>query len=137
MDVDGRGPGAPPPQQGLHTGDEDDVREGLGEVVVGARVQALGLVVLAVLGGEHQDRYVVPGGAQGGADPVTVEAGQHDVEDDEVVDALAGPVQSLQAVVDDVHGVSLGGEALGERHGEALLVLHDQQAHASRVAKRS
>lgn len=131
MDVHGRGSGPlpAPPQQGLHPGDEDDVGEGLGEVVVRARVQALGLVVLAVLGGEHQDRHVVSGGAQGGADPVAVEAGQHDVEDDEVVHALTRPVQSLQAVVDDVHGVSLRGEALGERHGEALLVLHDQQAH--------
>ncbi|GGQ33991.1 hypothetical protein GCM10010266_66610 [Streptomyces griseomycini] len=44
-------------------------------------------------------------------------------------------MQALPAVVDDVHGVALGGQALGERQGEPLLVLHDQQAHAVKGRK--
>ncbi len=138
-DVHGRRPGAlgTAPQQRLDPGDEDDVREGLGQIVVRARVQALGLVVLAVLGGEHQDRHVVAGRAQGGADPVAVHPGQHDVEDDQVVRRPARPVQPLQAVVDDVHGVALGGQSLGQGEGEAAFVLHDQQAHGLRVPNRS
>src|SRR5919199_210669 len=44
------------PQQRLEVRDDDDPRERLGEVVVGAEVQAVRLVVLAVLGREHEDR---------------------------------------------------------------------------------
>src|SRR5690606_11834446 len=87
-----------------------------------------GLVVLAVLGGEHEDRHLVAGGAQGGADPVAVQAGQHDVEDQQVVAALGGPVQALGAVVDDVHGVALGRQTAGEGQGEAFLGLRGQQS---------
>jgi hypothetical protein len=75
--------------------------------------------------------------AQRGADPVAVHAGEHDVEDDQVVRALARAVQPVEAVVDDVHGETLGGQTLGERQGKPLLVLHDQQAHAFRVAERT
>ncbi|CAO0831295.1 hypothetical protein SMICM17S_02541 [Streptomyces microflavus] len=132
---DGRGGAGPTPaQQGADPGDEDDVAEGLGQVVVRAGVEPLGLVVLAVLGGQHEDRHLVSGGAQGTADPVAVHAGQHDVEDHQVVAALARPVQPLEAVVHDIHGEALGGESPGEGHRETLLVLHDQQAHAHSLA---
>ncbi|GAA3493255.1 hypothetical protein GCM10019016_003540 [Streptomyces prasinosporus] len=39
-------------------------------------------------------------------------------------------MQPLPAVVDDVHRVALGGQSPGERQGEPLLVLHDQESHA-------
>ncbi len=77
------------------------------------------------------------GRAQGGADPVAVHARQHDVEDDEVVRTVGGPVQPLRAVVDHVHGEALGGEPPGQGDRQPLLVLHDQQAHVHSVANRS
>jgi hypothetical protein len=49
------GPGIPgAPQQGAQPGEEHDERERLDEVVVGAEVEGVGLVVLAVLGGQHE-----------------------------------------------------------------------------------
>lgn len=124
----------PAAEQGADPGDEDDVTEGLGQVVVGAGVQALGLVVLAVLGGQHEDRHLVSGGSQVRADAVAVHTGQHDVEDHQVVAALTRPVQPFEPVVHDIHGETLGGQSPGQGHREALLVLHDQQAHAHSLA---
>ncbi len=73
-------------QHGLQAGDQLARREGLGDVVVGADFQALDLVVLFTLGGEHDDRRV-------GGQLVALEAarqldarsaGQHPVEQDQV-----------------------------------------------------
>lgn len=76
-------------------------------------------------------------GAQGGADPVAVHPRQHDVEDDEVVSTVTGPVQPFEAVVDHVHGEPFGGEPPGQGDRQPLLVLHDQQAHVHSVANGS
>src|SRR6266508_448761 len=97
-----------PPQQGAEPGHQHDVGERLGEVVVGADVKALGLVVLAVLGAQHEHRHPVAKPPQALADPVAVELGQHDVEHDGVVAALGGQVQPLFAVVGDVDREPLG-----------------------------
>ena len=45
-----------PADQRAQAGDEDDEAERLAQEVVGAELEALGLVVLALLGREHQDR---------------------------------------------------------------------------------
>ncbi|WP_019632841.1 hypothetical protein [Actinomadura atramentaria] len=49
--------------------------------------------------------------------------------------AAEGEVQAPVAVVGDVDGVALGGQAAREGGGEAALVLHDQQAHAVQAAR--
>ena len=55
-----RGPGlTAAPDQGTQPGEQHDERERLREEVVGAQVQRVGLVVLAVLGRQHQDRRPV------------------------------------------------------------------------------
>ena len=75
-------------EQRPQSGQEHDERERLGEVVVGAGVERLGVVVLAVLRGQHQDRRPVAAVAELLAHPVPVDAGQHDVEHDDVVGVL-------------------------------------------------
>ena len=79
------------PKQRANPGDQHRERERLGQVVVGAGVEGLGLVEVAVLGREHEDRRPVAGLAQIGADLEAVATGQHDVEDDQVVGALGRP----------------------------------------------
>ena len=109
--------------------DEHDEAERLAQEVVGAELQALGLVVLALLGRQHQDRRAIALGAQLPADGVAVEAGQQDVEHDRRVDAFERPPQPVGTGVGDVDLEPLGAQAAGDRLGEAQLVLDDQHAH--------
>ncbi|SKX91312.1 Uncharacterised protein [Mycobacteroides abscessus subsp. abscessus] len=57
-----------------------DHGERLDEVVVSAEVECFGLVVLAVLRGQHHDRHPLRSSAQLTHDLIAVETGQHDVE---------------------------------------------------------
>ena len=109
--------------------EEDGVGEGLGEEVVGAGVEGLDLVVLAVLGGEHEDGRRVALVPQPPADAVAVQAGQHDVEDDRGVGVLGGVPQRIPPVVRDVDGVALGAEPGPQRFGQPPLILDEQDPH--------
>ena len=102
---------------------ELDERERFGQEVVGAGVERLGLVELAVLGREHEDRRPVAGLAQGRAHLVAVHARQHDVEDDGVVAALAGPPEAVFSVRGDIDGEALRLQPAPYRIGEARFVL--------------
>ena len=114
------------PDQRAEPGEQHDERERLRQEVVGAGVERLGLVVLAVLGGEDQDRRPDAFVAQRAAHLVAVHARQEDVEHDGVVGALAAPPEAVVAVVGDVDVEALGGEPVGDRGREQLFVLHDQ-----------
>jgi hypothetical protein len=70
------------PEDGLHPRDELTGRERLGEVVVGAQLQAEHPVDLAVPRRQHENRDVAAGGPQPAAHLQSVDAaGQADVED--------------------------------------------------------
>ena len=73
-------------------------RERLGDVVVGAHLEAEHLVDLVVLGGEHDDRHLAAA-AHAPADLDPVQLRQHDVEDDEIEPLLGEAVERLAAVV--------------------------------------
>ena len=93
---------------GAQPGHEHRERERLRQEVVGAGVERLGLVPLAVLGGEHEDRRPDALRAQRPADLVAVHARQQDVEDDRAVGALPGAPQAVEAVVHDLDVEALG-----------------------------
>ena len=112
-------------------GEQHDERERLGQVVVGAEVERVGLVVLAVLRRQHQDRHPVLGGAQLLDDPVAGQPRQHDVEDDRVVGGFLRHVQPVRAGVRDVDGEALVGQPALQRRREPDLVLDDQQSHGN------
>ncbi len=59
--------------------------ERLGEVVVGAHLEADDAIDVVALGGEHDDRDVVARRAQAPADREAVLAREHEIEHDEVV----------------------------------------------------
>src|SRR6266498_5641541 len=80
----------PPAQQSPQSSHEYGVREGLRHVVVRAGIQALHLVPLTVLGREHEDWRPGSLRAQDAADPVAVDARQHEVEHDRVEGLFAG-----------------------------------------------
>src|SRR5438105_4122011 len=68
-----------PADEGPEVGDQHHEREGFGEEIVGARVESLGVVEVAVFGREHQDRRPDAGLAQLGTHLVAVAAREHDV----------------------------------------------------------
>src|SRR6266851_2349291 len=121
----------PAPQERSQPGHEDDVGEGLRQVVVGPGVQRLGLVELAVFGGQHEDGGPVALLTQRGADLVPVQTRQHDVEDDRVVGVLPGHPETVGARQGDVGREALGLQTLLEPGGEPLLVVHNQDPHLS------
>src|SRR5690625_2284335 len=114
--------------------DQDRMREGFGEVVVGAQVERVDLVPFPVLRGEHQHGCPVLVGAQGLAYLVSVEPGKHDVENDRVVRVGAGECQTVGAVVGHVDSDALRLQAEADAVGEASLVLDHEYAHRHLLA---
>ena len=80
-----------PPQYRLHARNQNARAERLGDVVCGTYLEPHDDVCLGALGREHDDRYVSRGdvGFEASTDLEPVDAGQHEVEDDEV--GAAGP----------------------------------------------
>ncbi len=103
---------------------------GLDDVVVGACVEPLDLIPLAVLRGQHEHGSPVAVLAERAAHPVAAHARHHDVEQDDVVPVLAREPQAVDAVVRDVDGEALGLEPATDPVGEPHLVVDDQHAHA-------
>ena len=108
--------------------------ERLGDVVVGAELEADDLVDLGVLGREHDDRHA----GLGPEDPADLDArqlGQHQVEQDEV--GALGPEQRerLAAVGGGDGPVALELERFDEGLAERRLVVHDEDraCHARRI----
>ena len=102
--------------------------EGLGDIVVGAGVEALHLVAPAVARGQHQHRHGAAGAAPRLDHRDAVHLGQADVEDDRVVGLGLAEVMALLAVegaVDHVAGIGQRGRELAVEIG---VVLDDEQA---------
>ncbi len=106
--------------------------ERLGDVVVGAELEALDLVDRAVAGGEHHDRHVGEL-ADPLEHPVAVQVGQADVQQHQVGALLLDEVDGAFAFAgpDDVDLSPLQREAEPDRLHDVWLVVHDQDLHSS------
>jgi hypothetical protein len=116
------------PHQRADSGEQFGEPERLGDVVVGAGIQALHGVEL--LGARREDQH---GDARARlsdapADLQPVEARQPHVEHEQVVFALDSAPGGLGAVGDDLDLVALAGERALERVGDPGVVLGEQQA---------
>ena len=99
----------------------------LGDIVVGAGIEALHLVAPAVARGEHQHRHGAPGAAPGFDHRDAVHLRQADIEDDGVIGLGLAEIMALLAVegaVDHIAGIGQGG---GELTVEIGIVLDDEQ----------
>ena len=108
--------------------------ERLGDVVVGAELEADHLVDLGVLGREHDDRHA----GLGPDDPAHLDARQlrqHQVEQDEVRPLGAEQRERLAAVGGGDGPVPLELERLDQGLAERGLVVHDEDraGHARRI----
>ena len=104
--------------------------EGLGDIVVGARVDALHLVAPAVARGQDQHRHRPSGLAPGLEDRDAVPLGQADVENDRVVGLGIAAKPALLAVERPVDGVAGRFERGGDLAVEIAIVFDNQQSHS-------
>ena len=112
-------------QQGADAGDQLAGTEGLGQVVVGARREALQQVGLGVARREHQHRDGVlvldrPAHVE------AVEAREHEIEDHEVGGEVVTGPDARRAVGGEVHDEALAAQAGGHGLGDGGLVLDDE-----------
>ena len=124
--------GGPAAHDGPHPGGQLPGRERLGDVVVGAEVEAEEHVVLGGAGGEHDDRHV--GLAPHDAGHVeAVHARHHPVEDHEVGLPGADLLQRAAPVVGHEHRVALALEVQADQLRLLRVVLGDENpaVHAS------
>ncbi|MNF86512.1 hypothetical protein D3C84_689510 [compost metagenome] len=105
--------------------------EGLGQVIVGAGLEAIDALGPGAARGEDQHRRRQAAGAPLLEHLEPRLAGQAEVENDQVV-GFAGPlVQCVTAIGQPIHGVALAAEAGGQLISQRYMVLYQQQPHQS------
>ena len=128
-----RRPGRRAAGERLHPRDQLLERERLGQVVVGAEVQALDAIADRRRGGQHQDPRVRAAVAQRHADRVAVHARQVAVEHDHVVAVDEALLQRGRPVIGEVGRDPAVAQPLGDVVGELDVILDHQYAHADIV----
>ncbi len=100
--------------------------ERLGQVVVGAELEADDLVDLVVAGGQHEDRHLGAGRADAPKRLEPIDAGQAHVEHDEVGRLAGRDLQALLAGLGDADVVALLLEGVLDPASDGVLVFDDQ-----------
>ena len=103
----------------------------LGDVIVGAGIEALHLVAPAIARGEDQDRHGAAGAPPGFQHRDAVHFRQADIEDHRVVGlALAEivPFLAVESAIDDIAGI---GQRGGELPIEIRIVLNNKKAQST------
>ena len=117
-------------QQGLDPHHQLLEVKGLGEVVVGAGVEAAHLVLGAAEGCEHQDRNL--GGlfvaTESLADGEPIDVGQHQIQQDHIGSVLLGKGLALDAVIGALHIETAVLEVARHQIAHVAVVLDEQDA---------
>ncbi len=111
--------------------------EGLREVVVGSMIEAGNAILDGVASRQHQDGYAMPSLAETPANLKTVHAGDHNVENDEVVGVDVGLVESVLAGGRGVYGVGLFAQTPYDEALDAWIVLDQQDSHPCIIRERT
>ena len=101
--------------------------EGLGDIIVGAGVEALHLVAPAVARGQHQHRHGAAGPPPGFQHRDAVHLGQADIEDHGVVGLGLAEIMAFLAVEGAVDHIAGIGQSRGELTVEVGIVLNDEE----------
>jgi len=121
---------------GAHAGLQFGKRKGLGQVVIGAGVEAAHPIFDRVARRQQKDGGAVAQAAQVAHDLETIAAGKHDVEDHQLVGIGLSEEESLFAGGRNTHRMLLGLEALFDGLREFGLILDDKNPHESTVKPR-
>ena len=111
-----------------HPGDQLVELERLRQVVVRAAVETGHRVGGGGACGQHDDRHALVEAAHPAQHLEAVDAGQADIEQDQVELVAAGELDRGQAVVGHPAGVPGRGQALRDERRDAFLVLDHQNA---------
>lgn len=122
--------GRTPPAQGLDPGDQFLHRERLCHVVVGPGVEALDPVLHLAAGGQDEDARRAVAIPKAGQDRKAVEAGQAQVENDEVRRVLDRGLERLRPVEEGRCRVAAPVQRQGDVPGQLAFVLDDMDSHA-------
>jgi len=110
---------------GADAGEELAGIEGLGEVIVGAHLEADDAVDVFAAGGEEEDA-VGGEGAEAGEDFEAVDAGEHDVEKDHGPGVGARGFKAGVAAMDGVDAEIVASEVFGEHVAELYVVVDEE-----------
>src|ERR1700747_3440191 len=105
--------------------------EGLGDIVVGAGVNALDLVAPSITSGQNQDRHRAAALAPRFEDRDPVAFGQADVEHDRVIRLGVAAKPASLAVERAADGIARSLEGRGYLTVEIPIVLDNQKPHTS------
>ncbi|MNG07588.1 hypothetical protein D3C84_908980 [compost metagenome] len=98
----------------------------LDQVIIGARLEALQTVVQLIAGREHDHRRFAPGiFAQALAQGIAIDAGQHDIEHDQVVMLGGRQMQARQTILRAIHGIAFESQVIGQV-GQDIAVVFNQ-----------
>jgi len=111
--------------------------ERLGQIVVGAGVEAPDPVGDLCASGEHDHRGAALGGAHALDDLKAVTTGEHDVEHDKVEVLPERTTLTLHTVEDRLHHVALGSQPPLDEVSDRLLVLDDEYVHERSITRQS
>ena len=104
--------------------------EGLGDVVVGAAVQAVDDVLLLTERGQQDHRQLGPAGTDGLEDLEPRALGQAEIEEHELEVAGEGEPLALLSIARQRHREALGLERSLEEFGDSAFIFDDEDAHA-------
>ena len=115
-----------PAEEGLDPAHQLAQAERLRQVVVGAELEADHLVDLVVAGGEDEDRHLGAGRPDAAQDLEAVDAGEPDVEDDQVGRLVGRDVEALLARARDGDLVAFLLERVLDPARDRVLVFDDE-----------
>jgi hypothetical protein len=116
-------------EQGADAGEELIKIEGFDEVIIGAAIEAADAVLAGVAGGEDEDTGGGFAFAEGAEDVHAVDAGEHEVEKDDIVFARESKAEAVWAVGGGVDGVTGFGEAFAKGFSQGGGIFDDEESH--------
>src|SRR5882757_4454937 len=118
------------PQQRAHASQQLLETEGLGQIVIGAEVEALDAVLHSVAGAEDQDRLVKSPLTPGSQQVEAVSIRQLDIQHDGVVARFAQRIQSLLTRRNARHHVRTLRQALFQEARQTHLIFDNEDLHS-------
>ena len=125
-----------PAQDGAHPGNQFFHLEGLGQVIIGARIDALDALRPALARRQDDDRHLPPFRTPALQDGQAVELGKPEIEHDGVEVLGSAAVPGIFAVPANLHGKPRRSQAGNHVFGNLPLVLDDQCSHVISIGLR-